>query len=75
MIIRESQCVKAVKNILGVEVEITRLEGKFKMSQELGQGDREGVIRGFEELGTEAGGYLARTVEERAALKHARVAA
>lgn len=63
------------KNILGIEVEITRLEGKFKMSQELGQGDREGVIRGFEGLGTEEGLQLARTVEERGPSKDKQVAA
>ncbi|KAF2746302.1 hypothetical protein M011DRAFT_370404, partial [Sporormia fimetaria CBS 119925] len=38
------------KGIVGVEVGIERLEGKWKMSQEMGRGDREGVVRGFEEL-------------------------
>jgi transcriptional regulator len=53
------------KNILGVEVKVTKLEGKWKMSQELGQGDRDGVIAGFRELGTEDGELIAKTVEER----------
>ena len=39
------------KNIIGVEVLITRLEGKWKMSQELREGDREGVVEGFRKLG------------------------
>ncbi|KAJ9603339.1 hypothetical protein H2200_012117 [Cladophialophora chaetospira] len=58
------------KNIIGVEVEITRLEGKWKMSQELvKEGDREGVIQGFEALDSEVGHKMARTVCERAKLK------
>lgn len=61
------------KNIIGVEIEITRLEGKFKMSQELGSADREGVIKGFEALQTENGLRIAKTVEERGRLKEARV--
>lgn len=57
------------KAIIGVEIEITRIHGKWKMSQELTKGDREGVIEGFERLGTEAGNDIARTVRERGALK------
>lgn len=63
------------KNIIGVEIEITRLEGKFKMSQELGKADREGVIKGFEALGTEEGEMVARTVEQRGVIKDTKVAA
>jgi transcriptional regulator len=57
------------KAIVGVEIEVERIAGKWKMSQELGEGDREGVIRGFEALGTERGADIARVVAERAALK------
>jgi transcriptional regulator len=39
------------KAILGVEVEIHRLEGKWKMSQESGTVDREGVVNGLRSLG------------------------
>lgn len=53
------------KNIIGVEVRIERLQGKVKMSQELKEGDREGVIEGFEKLGTDVGDGIARTVRER----------
>lgn len=57
------------KNIIGIEIKIDRLGGKFKMSQELGKGDREGVINGFENLGTEAGEGIAKMVGERGQLK------
>jgi transcriptional regulator len=57
------------RNIIGIEIEVTKLEGKFKMSQEMGQGDREGVIKGFEALGTEVGDEVARVVKERGELK------
>ena len=59
------------KAILGLEIEITRLEGKYKMSQEMSEGDREGVAKGFESLGTENGLRISKTVEERGALKAA----
>jgi transcriptional regulator len=63
------------KNIIGIEINIERLEGKFKMSQEMGKGDREGVAKGFESLGTENGLKMARTVNERGAMKDAKVSA
>ncbi|PKX97683.1 FMN-binding negative transcriptional regulator [Aspergillus novofumigatus IBT 16806] len=43
------------KNIIGVEVRIERLQGKFKMR----------VVEGFEKLGTEVGMGIAKTVKER----------
>jgi transcriptional regulator len=58
------------KAIVGVEIEVSRIAGKWKMSQELAEGDREGVIKGFEELGTEKGREMAGLVEERGALKN-----
>ncbi|KAL2855857.1 hypothetical protein BJY01DRAFT_203884 [Aspergillus pseudoustus] len=57
------------KNIIGIEITIDRLQGKFKMSQEMGQGDRQGVIKGFQNLGTEAGKGIAEMVQERGELK------
>lgn len=53
------------KAIIGIEIEIRDIGGKFKMSQELKDGDRRGVIKGFEELGTEEGNEVARTVRIR----------
>ena len=54
------------KAIIGIEIQITRMAGKWKMSQELGEGDRRGVIEGFEKMvGTETGREMARMVRER----------
>lgn len=57
------------KSIVGIEIEIDRLEGKFKMSQEMGQGDRNGVIEGFRNLGSDVGLEMAQLVKERGDLK------
>ncbi|KAF2719059.1 negative transcriptional regulator [Polychaeton citri CBS 116435] len=57
------------KAIIGIEIRIERLEGKFKMSQEMGLGDRDGVIKGFRSLGTSVGDDVAELVEQRGALK------
>lgn len=57
------------KNILGIEIRLESLGGKFKMSQEMGLGDRNGVIAGFEGLGTETGDAMAKIVRERGELK------
>jgi predicted FMN-binding regulatory protein PaiB len=43
------------KNIIGIEVTIEKIGGKFKISQEIANGDREGVIEGFNSLGTDVG--------------------
>lgn len=40
------------KNIVGMRVEITRIEGRFKVSQERPGGDREGVVDGLERMET-----------------------
>jgi transcriptional regulator len=53
------------KNIVGIEIQVTRLEGKFKMSQELTNEDREGVIEGFKKLGSDVGEEISAIVKER----------
>ncbi|CAD0113571.1 unnamed protein product [Aureobasidium uvarum] len=53
------------KNIIGIEIKVTSLGGKYKMSQEMGVEDREGVAQGFEGMKTEAGDWIAQTVRER----------
>lgn len=53
------------KAIIGVEIKIDRMEGKFKMSQEMGNGDLDGVIEGFRGLDTEVGQQVADIVEKR----------
>ncbi|KAJ4350537.1 hypothetical protein N0V95_004643 [Ascochyta clinopodiicola] len=59
------------KAIIGIEIKLDRLEGKFKMSQESPKGDREGVIKGFEALGSETGNVMADLVKQRGELKDA----
>ncbi|KAJ9113690.1 hypothetical protein QFC22_005999 [Naganishia vaughanmartiniae] len=50
--------------IMGVEIRIERLEGKWKMSQEIGEGDRAGVVDGLMKEG-EKGEAVARVVQAR----------
>ncbi|KAL3255642.1 hypothetical protein ABHI18_008188, partial [Aspergillus niger] len=59
------------KNIIGIEIRIERLQGKFKMSQEMGKGDREGVVSGFEALESDVGKGVAQMVRERGEMKDA----
>ncbi|KAJ7898433.1 transcriptional regulator [Mycena leptocephala] len=54
----DSYIALMAKAIVAVEIKITRLEGKFKMSQELGVEDRKGVVSGFTALETDTGGRL-----------------
>lgn len=42
---------KLMQGIVGVEIEITRLEGKFKLSQNRSEQDRAGVIAALERAG------------------------
>ena len=57
------------KGIIGIEIRLESLGGKFKMSQELPVGDREGVIAGFAGLGSDAGNGISKTVKERGEMK------
>lgn len=56
------------KNIIGIEIQVTSLGGKFKMSQEMGIEDRDGVVKGFDSLGTADGDYVANTVQQRGSM-------
>lgn len=56
------------KNIIGIEIEITSISGRFKWSQEKPVGDRDGVIEGFKNLNTPDSALLSEKVVERAAL-------
>jgi transcriptional regulator len=56
------------KNIIGIEIKVTKMGGKFKMSQEMGIEDRNGVANGYAAMNTQAGDYMATTVRERGAL-------
>jgi transcriptional regulator len=42
------------KGIIGLEVEVTKIEGRFKLGQDENDGDWEGIVDGFENLGTAA---------------------
>lgn len=52
------------KAVIGIEIKIDRLEGKWKMSQETGQADRKGVVEGLGKAGAK-GEAVARLVKER----------
>ena len=53
-----------MRAIVGVEIPISRIEGKWKMSQNRPEADRRGVIEGFRAMG-EAGEEIAALVAER----------
>jgi transcriptional regulator len=53
-----------MRAIVGVEIPISRIEGKWKMSQNRPEADRQGVIAGFREAG-DAGETIAALVAER----------
>jgi transcriptional regulator len=56
-----------MRGIVGVEISILRIEGKWKMSQNRPEADRIGVAAGFRESG-EAGEEIATLVAERGGL-------
>lgn len=47
------------KAIIGVQIEILDIGGKWKMSQEMGVGDQKGVVEGFRALGSGVGDEMA----------------
>lgn len=53
------------KGIIGIQIEIKRIEGRFKLSQENQDGDWNGVVEGFKSLGTDKGEQMAEMVESR----------
>lgn len=59
------------KAIVGIEIKLDRLEGVTKMSQEKPEGDRLGVIQGFQKLDTDLGRGMADCVTERHEMKKA----
>lgn len=62
------------KSIIGIEIEITKMGGKFKMSQEMGMGDREGVVKGFSRLESDTAQEMSKLVQHRSDLKEAKKA-
>jgi transcriptional regulator len=51
-----------LRGIVGIEVPITRIEGKVKASQNRPEADREGVVQGLEAQGTEGARQMAALV-------------
>ncbi|KAJ5822359.1 hypothetical protein N7447_004699 [Penicillium robsamsonii] len=60
------------RNIVGIEIRIEKVQGKFKMSQEMKPGDREGVVAGFAQMGGENAEGISNLVKERGALHDSR---
>lgn len=60
------------KAILGIQIEISDIGGKWKMSQEMPAGDQEGVANGFAQMGTELGKEMSETVRARCTQKEAK---
>ncbi|KLK93189.1 transcriptional regulator [Microvirga vignae] len=56
-----------LKGIVGVEIEITRIEGKWKVSQNRSEADRRGVATGLRTLGDEGARHMADLVDKRGA--------
>jgi transcriptional regulator len=52
-----------LKGIVGIEIPIIRIEGKWKVSQNRPEGDRAGVAEGLRETGDEASAAMAGLVE------------
>jgi transcriptional regulator len=52
------------RGIIGVEIRLSRIEGKWKLSQNRGEGDRAGVVRGLRTKGDGASRALADLVEQ-----------
>lgn len=58
--IPEDYFQKLLRGIVGFEIEITRLEGNFKLSQNKSEADREGVIHGLNAQGKPGGIEIAK---------------
>lgn len=56
-----------LKGIVGVEIEITRIEGKWKVSQNRSEADRKGVAEGLRGSGNEEAHRMADLVDGRGA--------
>ena len=54
-----------VRGIVGIEIEIVALDGKWKASQNRSEADRAGVVEGLAGLGSEAAAAMAAIVRDR----------
>jgi transcriptional regulator len=55
---------RLLRGVVGFEIEITRLEGKFKLNQNKSEADREGVIAGLSAQGDPAGVEVAKMIHK-----------
>jgi transcriptional regulator len=62
---RQEFAAKLLKNIVGFELEIRRLDGKRKLSQNRSRADQEGVIAGLADQGDPLGTAVASLMRER----------
>jgi len=69
---RRDYAEKLLKNIVGFEVEITRLEGKLKLSQNRSPADQEGVISGLSQQESPTDRALAAVMRERMSAERGR---
>jgi transcriptional regulator len=60
----ESFIAKQSERIMGIEIIITRIEGKSKMGQEITLLDQMGCTRGFEAIGTSTSKEIALSIEK-----------
>jgi transcriptional regulator len=56
---------KQLEAIVGIEIPITRLSGKYKVSQNRSTADRDGVVQGLSKQGGESATAIADLVRER----------
>lgn len=61
-----------LKAIVGIEIRITRLQGKFKMSQNQSAGNRAGVVAGLRQVGGDNANQIADRIESNEQVMHAR---
>lgn len=54
----------AIKGIVGLEMKIERLEGKWKVSQNRPEADRRGVVEGLAEIGTPSAEEMKQLVKD-----------
>lgn len=57
-----------LKGIVGIEIEITRIEGKWKVSQNRPEADRLGVSEGLRSIGNDAAQQMADLVDAKGAV-------
>lgn len=56
-----------LKGIIGLEVPVRKIEGRFKVGQDETDGDWAGIVKGFKEEGTNLGDDMARMMLQRGA--------